>query len=244
MLCFSFFLSPLFLTNSQDSQTKLPRFAYSFQADNASITEYYRTCCDGRLCCAEYFICVSQPHSNQQSNTLWKRLSPGDRCTSLHRWQQVSKRWPISLPPAANNDSIISHFPGFAINPSVQYQSSIFCGLTLDIACAAGQQFSVASSSYHDYLEVSAGSTGSHVLSYWFQSNPTDVAETRHDFAGYIRGGVDVMDIVPGTDRVWSRCGDGGTLVFTNRGAVTGGGGGRSVFNDGAVTTNIEWRSC
>lgn len=74
-----------------------------------------------------------------------------------------------------------------------------------------------------------------------------DTADTRRDFAGPTKGTFDVTDTVEKGNRLWSDCGSDAYLMITNRGAVTGTGGGASkhtYFNEGEVTTTLEWRSC
>ncbi|MAD86784.1 MAG: hypothetical protein CL912_27820 [Deltaproteobacteria bacterium] len=74
-----------------------------------------------------------------------------------------------------------------------------------------------------------------------------DTADTRRDFAGPTKGTFEVTDTVERGDRLWSDCGSDAYLMITNRGAVTGVGGGASkhtYFNEGEVTTVLEWRSC
>lgn len=74
-----------------------------------------------------------------------------------------------------------------------------------------------------------------------------DSSDTRRNFAGPVSGGFDETDVVSSGDRVWSDCGSTSILLVTNRGVITGNGGGSaktSYFSDGDVTTTLEWRAC
>jgi len=150
----------------------------------------------------------------------------------------------VSVGTSGNN--IIAHCPSFSVHlGGAQADAADFCGIGVAVNVPGGQQFSVASSSYHDIVNVGSGETGIHLMTYTF-SGVDGTAETRHTFTGPVNGAWDITDSVPGASRVWSDCGESATLLITNRGYVTGSGSSpNSVFNDGGIaTTCLEWRSC
>ncbi|KAG4420310.1 hypothetical protein IFR04_006516 [Cadophora malorum] len=144
---------------------------------------------------------------------------------------------------------VVAHFPAFDVTKGAgvaQSSSEEFCGIGIEFGCPAGRQFSVVSTTYRDAVDIPAGTTASHLMRYGFQGD-ADTADTRRDFAGPTKGTFEVTDTVERGDRLWSDCGSDAYLMITNRGAVTGVGGGASkhtYFNEGEVTTVLEWRSC
>ncbi|KAH7383097.1 hypothetical protein BKA64DRAFT_712933 [Cadophora sp. MPI-SDFR-AT-0126] len=148
-----------------------------------------------------------------------------------------------------DQNKVVAHFPAFDVTKGAgvaQSSSEDFCGIGIEFGCPAGRQFSVVSTSYRDSVDIPAGTTASHLMRYGFQSD-ADTADTRRDFAGPTKGTFDVTDTVEKGNRLWSDCGSDAYLMITNRGAVTGTGGGASkhtYFNEGEVTTTLEWRSC
>jgi hypothetical protein len=136
----------------------------------------------------------------------------------------------------------------------------------VDISAPAGQQFSVASTSYSDKLNVPDGVTASHFFTYTYAGSKSPcfisyfkhflirnlgdtTAETRHDFVGPASGNFDETDTVPSSSRLWSPCGEDVNLMITNRGSLAYGGDTTSdtcdsYFNTGTVTTVIEWQDC
>ncbi|KAL2063912.1 hypothetical protein VTL71DRAFT_4406 [Oculimacula yallundae] len=148
-----------------------------------------------------------------------------------------------------DSNKVITHFPAFDVTKGSnvpQSSSEEFCAVGIEFGCPQGRQYSVVSSSYRDTVDIPAGTTASHLMRYGFQGE-ADTANTRRDTAGPAKVTVDVTDTVAKGDRLWSECGSTSYLMITNRGAVTGTGGGatkHTYFNEEDVTTNIEWRSC
>ncbi|KAH6694197.1 hypothetical protein BKA61DRAFT_683729 [Leptodontidium sp. MPI-SDFR-AT-0119] len=148
-----------------------------------------------------------------------------------------------------DQNKVVAHFPAFDATKGSdvpQSESEEFCGLGIEFGCPAGRQFSIVSTSYRDTVDIPAGATASHLMRYGFQGE-ADTANTRRDIAGPAKGTFDNTDTVDRGDRLWSDCGSTSFLMVTNRGAVTGTGGGASkhtYFNEGEVTTTLEWRAC
>ncbi|KAH7369550.1 hypothetical protein BKA65DRAFT_544281 [Rhexocercosporidium sp. MPI-PUGE-AT-0058] len=148
-----------------------------------------------------------------------------------------------------DQNKIVAHFPAFDVTKGSnvpQSESEEFCGLGIEFGYPEGRQFSVVSTSYRDTVDIPVGATASHLMRYGFQGE-AGTANTRHDFVGPAKGTFDVTDNVDKGDRLWSDCGSTSFLMITNRGAVTGIGGGSSkhtYFNEGEVTTTLEWRAC
>ncbi|KAH9222373.1 hypothetical protein DL95DRAFT_242932, partial [Leptodontidium sp. 2 PMI_412] len=129
-----------------------------------------------------------------------------------------------------DQNKVVAHFPAFDATKGSnvpQSESEDFCGLGIEFGCPAGRQFSVVSTSYRDTVDIPAGATASHLMRYGFQGG-ADTANTRRDIAGPAKGTFDNTDTVDRGDRLWSDCGSTSFLMITNRGAVTGTGGGAS----------------
>jgi len=146
--------------------------------------------------------------------------------------------------------SIVANFGSFDVTLSPQSDSTEFCGIGVQFSVPAGVQFSAVSTTYRDNINVGAGATATHLLTYTFSTSDA-LATTRHDYIGPLKGTFDCTDTVPDSDRVWSTCGDPLELLITNRGSVTDDdsttsstSSGTSYFNSGSVTTSLEWRSC
>jgi hypothetical protein len=69
------------------------------------------------------------------------------------------------------SNSIVANFGSFDVNFSSQSQETEFCGIGVDVASPAGYQFSAASTSYKDSIDVGSGVTASHILSYTFSGS-------------------------------------------------------------------------
>ncbi|CZT10403.1 uncharacterized protein RAG0_14897 [Rhynchosporium agropyri] len=164
--------------------------------------------------------------------------------------------WGTGCPQSATDfwvkvdaNKVTTHFPAFDVTKGgnvPQSSSEEFCGVGIEFGCPEGRQFAVVSSSYRDSVDVPAGTTASHLMRYGFQGE-TNTANTRRNVDGPARGTYDATDVVNREERLWSECGSTSYLMITNHGVVTGTGGGaskHSYFNQGDVTTNIEWRSC
>jgi hypothetical protein len=70
--------------------------------------------------------------------------------------------------------SIVATFSPLAvrIGPSIdQSENTDFCGIGLDIASPSGQQFAPVSTTYYDNLNIPAGVTGSHIITYTFSGS-------------------------------------------------------------------------
>ncbi|TVY59324.1 putative secreted protein, partial [Lachnellula suecica] len=74
-----------------------------------------------------------------------------------------------SVSVSTSGNSINAKYPSFAVTTTPQDQTSQFCGLAVTIAAPASWQFSAASTSYRDEINVGSGTTGSHIMTYAFQ---------------------------------------------------------------------------
>src|SRR3954466_5378162 len=90
---------------------------------------------------------------------------------------EIGKTPPFSstptIKPNSNKDncSIVANFGSFDVSFKSQADQTEYCGIAIQVDAPAGQQFSAASTSYKDVIDVGSGITASHLLTYTFSGS-------------------------------------------------------------------------